>query len=400
VESFTRDRLTWLAYAMLGWFAYLQAAPGLIVPHLRDELHLSYATGGLHVAAWAGGSVIAGVVTAPLERRLGRKAVFWLAPFGMAAGIVVLTLGRVAPVTVGALVLAGICGGALLITIQATLADRHQERRAIALTESNVAAAVAYVILIGALSLAAATGAGWRAALLVALVIPPVAYALNRREAIDAPPPPDDRTSAARLPATFWIAAAMMFCTTAAEWCLTAWGASFVEDAAAISVDTAVSLMAGYYGGVVIGRVGGSALTRRRPVAQLLAGALAVAAAGFAVLWPAHSPVVALLGLTLAGVGIGNLFPLGLALAVSIAPERAQVASARLVAVTASAVLLAPLTVGTLADAASLKAAFAVVPVCLALAAAGLAGVTAAQRRRRISRSAPAPLPLSKPSEP
>src|SRR5689334_24081960 len=63
VEPFRRDRLTWLAYAMLGWFAYLQAAPGLIVPHLRDELHLSYSTGGLHVAAWAGGSVIAGLVT-------------------------------------------------------------------------------------------------------------------------------------------------------------------------------------------------------------------------------------------------------------------------------------------------------------------------------------------------
>ena len=38
----------------------------------------------------------------------------------------------------------------------------------------------------------------------------------------------------------------------------------------------------------------------------------------------------------------------------------------------ALAVLLAPLTVGALADAASLHAAFAVVPVMLALAAVGL----------------------------
>ncbi len=158
MEPFRRDRLTWLAYGMLAWFAYLQAAPGLIVAHLRDELQLSYATGGLHVAAWAAGSVIAGLVTARVERALGRRAVFWLAPVGMAAGLVVLTLGRVAPVTIGALLLMGVCGGALLITIQATLADRHGERRAIALTEANVAASVAYVVLIGALSLAAATG--------------------------------------------------------------------------------------------------------------------------------------------------------------------------------------------------------------------------------------------------
>ena len=49
--EFRRDRLTWVAYALLAWFAYLQAAPGLVIAHLRDELGLSYSTGGLHVAA-------------------------------------------------------------------------------------------------------------------------------------------------------------------------------------------------------------------------------------------------------------------------------------------------------------------------------------------------------------
>ena len=27
--EFSRDRLTWVAYGLLAWFAYLQAAPGL-----------------------------------------------------------------------------------------------------------------------------------------------------------------------------------------------------------------------------------------------------------------------------------------------------------------------------------------------------------------------------------
>ncbi len=56
VMAFSRDRLTWIAYALLAWFAYLQAAPGLVVPHLRDEFGLSYTTGGLHVAAFAAGA--------------------------------------------------------------------------------------------------------------------------------------------------------------------------------------------------------------------------------------------------------------------------------------------------------------------------------------------------------
>src|SRR5690242_21454742 len=70
--------MTWVAYAMLAWFAYLQASPGLVVPHLRDELHMSYSAGGLHVAAFAAGSLIAGLVSARAERTTGRKRLFWL----------------------------------------------------------------------------------------------------------------------------------------------------------------------------------------------------------------------------------------------------------------------------------------------------------------------------------
>src|SRR6187200_1784452 len=101
--EFRRDRLTWIAYVVLAWFAYLQAAPGLVIVHLRAELDLSYATGGLHVAAFAAGSMVAGVITARLERALGRRTVFWSAAALMAAGAVGLTVGRVAEVTVGSL---------------------------------------------------------------------------------------------------------------------------------------------------------------------------------------------------------------------------------------------------------------------------------------------------------
>ena len=83
----------------------------------------------------------------------------------------------------------GVGGGLLLVTIQAALADHHGERRAVALTEANVAASVAYVVLIGALSLAAAPDAGWRVALLASLAVPALAWWSNRRLAIDAPPP-------------------------------------------------------------------------------------------------------------------------------------------------------------------------------------------------------------------
>src|SRR5215207_2116826 len=339
-RTFRRDRITWIAYVMAAWFAYLQAAPGLVIVHLRDELDLSYSTGGLHIAAFAAGSTVAGVISARLERALGRRRLLWSAAALMGAGAIGLTAGRIAAVTVGSVLVMGVGGGLLQ--------------------------------------------AGWRVALLASLAVPALAWWSNRRLAIDAPSP--SRVAQGRLPGAFWIAAAMLFCTTAAEWCITAWGATFVGDAAEVSTDTAVALMAGYFGGVLAGRTLGSRLARRHDPARLLALALAVTAAGFATLWPSTGPAQALVGLSLLGIGLGNLFPMGMSVTVALAPGRAVLASGRAVAMTSFAGLLAPLTVGTLADATSLKAALGAVPIMLVLAALGL---TLVRRARTPASAAP-----------
>ena len=370
VTEFYRDRLTWVAYVMLAWFAYLQAAPGLVIGHLRDELNLNYASGGLHVAAFAAGSMLAGLISARAEGALGRRTLIWSAAALMGAGTIGLTSGRIAGVTVGSVLVMGVGGGLLLALIQAALADHHGERRAVALAEANVAASIAYLLLIGMLSVAAALRVGWRIALLASLVVPVLAWWTNRRLAIDAPQP--SRAAQGRLPRVFWIAAAMLFCTTAAEWCITAWGATYVQDATDVRTNTAVALMAGYFGGVVAGRILGSRLARRHDPSGLLAGALAVAAAGFAILWPSTAPAQALAGLALLGIGLGNFFPMAMSVTVGLAPGLTALASGRAVAMSSFAVLLAPLAVGNLADATSMKTAFGVVPVVLVLAAAGL----------------------------
>ena len=328
--GFHRDRLTWVAYVVAAWFAYLQAAPGLVVVHLRDELDLSYSAGGLHVAAFAAGSTVAGLASARLERWLGRRRLLWSAAALLGVGVVGLTMGSVVELTVGSVLVMGIGGGLVLGTVQAALADHHGEFRTVALAEENVVASIAYLTLVGVLSLASALQVGWRVALLASLVVPIVAWWSSRRIAIDAPPP--SRVVAGRLPMVFWIAAAMLFCTTAAEWCVTAWGATFVEDAAQVSTDAAVAVMAGYFGGVLIGRTLGSRLARRYGPERLLAIALGVTAAGFAVLWPSTATVPALAGLSLLGIGLGNLFPMGVSLAVGLAPGQAALASGRVVA--------------------------------------------------------------------
>ncbi|MBE2317351.1 MFS transporter [Solirubrobacter sp. CPCC 204708] len=367
--SFRRDRLTWVAYALLAWFAFLQAAPGLVVPYLRDELDIGYTTGGLHVAAFAAGSTLAGLSAPRLEAALGRRALLWGSVAVMMLGVAGLVAGPVVAVTIGSLLVAGYGGGLLLATDQALLADHHGEQRAIALTEANVCASAAYVLLVGAIALL-----DWRAALLASFLAPVALFAAAR--AVPITTAPAARADHGRLGAAFAVAATMMFCTVAAEWCLTAWGASFAEEAADVSADTAVALMFGYFGGVLAGRVTGSALARRHPPPRLLAAALVVAALGFAVLWPATNPAQVFAGLFVIGVGLGNLFPFALAVTVALAPDRAALASGRAVLAGSTAVLLAPLTIGALADATSITGALLVVPVMLALAALALYWVT------------------------
>jgi MFS family permease len=376
-DLFRRDRLTWAAYVMLAWFAYLQAAPGLVVPHLRDELNLNYSVGGLHVAAFAAGSLVAGLASSRLELAVGRRRLLWSSAAVLAAGTVGLAAGHVVAATIASVLVMGFGGGLMLATIQALLTDHHHGQSTVALTEANVAASLSYVILIGVFTLAAALDVGWRAALLVSLVVPAAAWWSNRQLHIETAAPPDDER--VRLPRAFWVAAVVLVCVTSAEWCVTAWGATFVDDEVGVSTDTAVTLMAGYFVGVVVGRTIGSRLARRYDPSALLAVALGIAAVGFVVLWPAGVPAQAVAGLALLGVGIGNLFPMALSLAVSLAPGRAGPASGRAVMMTSLAVLVAPLTVGALADATSLKQALAVVPVLLVLAASGLAAVRRAR---------------------
>jgi fucose permease len=323
--------------------------------------------------------MLAGALAAAGERVLGRHRLLWAGAVLLAAGAVGLTAGRTVEQTIAATLLMGIGGGVVLTTAQATLADHHGSLRTVALTEANVAASGAYLVLIAMFSVSAALEAGWRAAILASLVVP--AWLWWRARATPLAVPGSSQADRGRLPGAFWVAATVLLCTTAAEWCITAWGASFAEDVLDVSTDTAVSLMAGYFGGVLVGRVVGSRLARRFDPARLLGWALAVAAVGFFVTWPSVAPPQALVGLALLGIGLGNLFPLGMSLAVALVPTRAASASGRAVAMSSLAVLLAPLMVATLADATSLKDALAVVPVLLALAAAGLVVVRRQARR-------------------
>jgi MFS family permease len=141
--------------------------------------------------------------------------------------------------------------------------------------------------------------------------------------------------------------------------------------------------MSGFYLGILAGRVGGVRLTRRTGRAvPLLWASLAVTAAGFVLFWLAASPVPAIAGLFLCGLGIANLYPLSLALTLDAGPGHGDTANARIQLLGGVLVIAAPYLLGSLADHVGLRAAFTIEPVLIgACALLLLAGLRLTPRR-------------------
>ena len=95
-----------------------------------------------------------------------------------------------------------------------------------------------------------------------------------------------------------------------------------------------------------------------------------MSAAGFAVFWLAASPVPALVGLVVCGLGNGLHFPLAISIALRASDGRPDLATARGSYAMAIAFGVAPFALGVLADRAGVRWAFLLVPVLLAAAAA------------------------------
>jgi predicted MFS family arabinose efflux permease len=360
--GFVRDRATWLAYFMLGYFAYVESSLGPLMPSLRAEFGISYTVASLHLSVFAAGSVLVGLAGERLARRRRRRTVFWVAAGGYTFGAVLLVASPVVVGTIAAALVLGVFGGFLLLTIQAHLSDLHGARRAIAIAESNVAASSCAVLAAVAVGGFERAGVGWRGAVVLALA--GVAVLALRFRNVPMPrslPAAAGRHGGGRgLPGTFWAAAAVLFLGVAAEWCVGYWGADFLDRKGGLGRATAAAAMSAYFVAMAIGRFAGSRLARRYADQLLLVVTFAVAAAGFVLLWLAPYPPLKLLGLFVTGLGIAGVYPFTVTVAMAVAPAAVDVVTARLVFSGAFAILLVPFVLGILADGVGIASAFGV----------------------------------------
>ena len=362
-DAFSRDRLTFLTDGMFVAVGFAVAAMGPAMPLFRQDLEISRTVGGLHFTAMASGSVLTGLVIGRAVGARGRRGVFWLGGAGVATGCVLLAAGWHPAITLSGCFVIGAFGSAVLIVSQAALSDRHQSHRPVALTEANTAMSIGTVapaLLIGALT---AIGAGWRPALVVPVAIWLALVLVMRSEVFPSPVTADEPGHRWALPGSYWLFWAAFIPAVGAEWSVGAWGADYLVDVAGTTEGAASLLMSAFFGAMVLGRLVGGRVARSLSPFPLLLSAATLGLSGVLLFWGSESLPLVVAGLFVSGLGISMLFPMLLSLAIGIAPDHADMAAARVSIAAGGSVIVAPLTLGALADQVGIRPAFAMVPV-------------------------------------
>ena len=124
----------------------------------------------------------------------------------------------------------------------------------------------------------------------------------------------------------------------------------------------AVSL---FLAAMIVGRILGSRLVQRFSARRVITISIVVAALGFLLFWRTDSTWIGLSGLFLTGLGVANLYPLILSLAISAANGNTVQAGARATLASGTAILALPLVLGRLADAFGIRSAYGVVVLLL-----------------------------------
>ncbi len=364
---FRRDAQTAFGYAGFGLYSFSVALLGPIVPLLRAELSLNYAVLGLHATVFALGAILVGIGGDRLTVALERTSVFRLGALGSGVAAALFIVARQSGLTLLAAALLGLGASAMLNSAQALLSDHQPRYRRAVLTEAGIVSSLSGSLagfLIGALQRG---GLGWR----LALVLPVVgALALARWRLPEQQQAPRNQQERISLPPAFWSCWFLVLAVVTVEWGLSFWAAEYLTQSSGWTAGQAASFFGLYLLAMLAGRLLGGVLIRRTTLetTRLVGAALALAGAGFTLFWLTTSPWLQVGGLIVCGLGVANLYPLTLALALGSAPRSADLASARISLAVGLAILVAPLALGSLADALDLKLAYGLVPVALLLA--------------------------------
>ena len=365
---FQRTSLTWLCYAVLGWYAYLQGAMNPIMPLLRRDLDLNYTLGSLHPSAFALGMIVAGVFGDRLALRYGIRRVFWAGSAGMVVGASLLMVGAIAPLTIFGTFLMGVLGTMALVMIQTALVRLHSAFGSVALTESNVSASLTASVVPILVGIFEGIGWGWRWAIVVGIAVWVLIFVSQRSQQFPSSTPTAESKHEGSLPLLYWLYVLALFLGVCVEWSTWIWAADYFIVQAKVDAALAAGLVTFFTIGAVSGRITMSRLLRYRRPHQLMPVLMVIVLVGFPIFWLGTSAPMNVFGLFLLGIGSGAFFPLALSASVSAAGAAVNKGSARVTMAAGAAILVIPFILGLLADNVGIQRAYLMLPMLAVMA--------------------------------
>jgi MFS family permease len=366
-HSIIRDRFTWLAYLLLGLFAFFSNSLGPAMPFLKDELQLSYTLSSLHFSAFAAGILLIGFCGPLFITHSRRLSILWLGAAGMSAGAFLFILANNPAQSVAAAFLMGFAGGLALAVVPAALSEHRGAMGPSVLTEANAAASLvgtAAPLLVGWFALAMGS---WRLALgCMALAPIGMRLGLGKISLDTATPKKESMDTDRSLPLLYWYFWTIIVLSEAVEYCMIFWSPDYLEHQLGMPKPLAALAASLFLVAMIVGRLAVSRLVQHIAPRRVVIGSILLALCGFTLFWMASAPAWGVAGLFLTGLGVASLYPLTLAMAIAAAPGCTVRASTRAALSTGSSILVLPLLLGWLADLAGIHSAMVLIAILLA----------------------------------
>jgi MFS family permease len=363
------DRLT--VSMVLSFFVLVAGlSVGLVLGELREELGLSGLVAAAHGSTFGLGLLAVGAIGARVVGRVGRVVAFWSTCAVIVVGVAILCVGRHWWVTLGGTAVAGAACALLVLLAPGIVADHLGDGWVHTFAAVNGVpgfAGIAFSLVVGA---ALAAGISWRAPYLGLTLLFAVALVVVGRK-VRFP-------NGASTPAASAIALVRQRGTrrpfvdivhaVLSEFPLGVWAVVVLKEVGGASSGTAAALGAVWGLSIMVSRLALARFTAFAGDWSRSIGYLAVTV-GSGLVWLGPGLSLRVLGLLVAGLGTGPLYPL----AVERLYARVEADTVTLGAVTALASGIAisagPLMLGVVADLIGLRHAVLIVT------ALGIAGV-------------------------
>ncbi len=352
---------------------------GAATAFVAVALSLSETEAGLHSSAMAVGMIVAGLAGDRFDGSAGVRRVHLAAMALLAVSLVGLALAPALAVSLAAALGIGLGAGTMFGHVNQTLGAGGGASARVQLTRGAFVAKVSQLMAPVAIGIGIALGFDWQFVILPVLVLLGLLFVWSRSDGTGAAA----HVQLGRLPWAYWLPWMLTVSVIGLEFFVVVWGGTLVGEKTGVSLADATLTISAFIAGMIAGRAVMSvrAMGRLAPMLVIRAG-IVLTFGAVLLLWLSGSYLLSVVGMAVAGFGVGILYPACASMALAAAPDQPAAASSRLTLAAGLAILVAPLLLGVIADLSDIGSAWLLVPaVC-----AGVLLLTVPVERARLAR--------------